>query len=144
PLPGRRHGRPARGGPERGRRPALPLARSAVAGGDGRAPAHRRPAARPAGGGGVRARPDLRLGRRGHPGRGGLPRRHARTSDRAARRPLLIAPSISAKNSPAVCSPAKASGPVGSRVAASTSGGGDVEYAAPTHGSSDQVERVAP
>ena len=36
-----------------------------------------------------------------------------RSSDRAARRPLLIAPSISAANSPAVCSPANASGPVG-------------------------------
>ena len=45
PLPRGRHGWPARGGPERGRRPALPLARPRLARHDGRAPAHRRGAA---------------------------------------------------------------------------------------------------
>ena len=49
------------------------------------------------------------------------------SSDRAARRPLLIAPSMRPWCSPAVCSPANASGPAGVRVAASTSGGGVVE-----------------
>ena len=48
------------------------------------------------------------------------------SSERAARRPLLIAPSISAVGAPAVCSPAKASGPMGSSTAA-TCGGGEVE-----------------
>ncbi len=62
----------------------------------------------------------------------------------AARRPLRSAPSISAPNSGARCSPAKASGPTGAAAAASTPAGGSSEYAAPTQGSSSQVERIAP
>ena len=75
-LPGGRHRRPARGRPERGRRPALPLARPELARLDGGAPAHGRGAARPAGGGGHRARAEVRLGGRGPPGGPRLPRGH--------------------------------------------------------------------
>ena len=112
--------------PHEERRPALPLARPALARHDGGAPPHRRRAARPARGRGVRARAQLRLGRRGGAGRRGLPRSHAASSERAARRPLLIAPSISPACSPAVCSPANASAPVGRSTAAASSGGGEV------------------
>ncbi len=45
----------------------------------------------------------------------------------AARRPLRMAPSIRALYGPAVCSPANASGPVGSASAAATGGGGETE-----------------
>ena len=65
----------------------------------------------------------LRLGRRGGAGRRSTAKSR-RSSERAARRPLLIAPSISPACSPAVCSPANASGPVGRSTAAASSGGG--------------------
>ena len=60
-----RHGRPARGRADLRRRAALPLARPALARADDGARPHRRGAARPARGRGLRARPALRLGRRG-------------------------------------------------------------------------------
>ena len=130
PVPRGRHRRPARGGAERGRGPALPLARPALAGDDGRAPAHRRGAARPPRGRGLGARADASTGRDVARQVASVYRevtRARRSSERAARCPLRIAPSISAAWSPAVCSPAKASGPVGSSTAAATSGGGEVE-----------------
>lgn len=49
------------------------------------------------------------------------------SSAAAARRPLRIAPSMSAANSPPACSPAKASGPTGRSNAAPISAGGEVE-----------------
>ena len=65
PVPGRRHRRPARGRPARGGRAALPLARPGVARVGGGARAGRRRAGPAAGGRGLRARAQLRLGRRG-------------------------------------------------------------------------------
>src|SRR5205823_2170948 len=60
----------------------------------------------------------------------------------AARSPLRKAPSISACQRPAVCSPAKATAPTG-RASASSSSGEErarAEYAPRAHGSSCQVE----
>ena len=130
PVPRGRHRRPARGGAERGRGAALPLARPGLARDDGRAPAHRRGAARPPGGRGLGARADASTGRtwrarwrrvyrevtRGR--RTASARRAARSGSR---------PPSARRSAPAVCSPAKASGPVGSLDRLDHGAGGEVE-----------------